>query len=134
MDPKLQYLLKNRPSIIRNSFIVLLIWIPFSILMLAFTVAGIACLFIAKAEENKFLKPLVDEGKISELFATQIHDYAWLSAIIFLILGVLSLLVVWLCRRTMQRNLFLIELENWKAEQEEKEKGGANNTKILKNG
>jgi hypothetical protein len=110
MDPKLIELLDNRPSALRNSFVIgvvrILAWLIGAFLF----IVGLSIL----------IHNFVYDGFLAQFDIIEKLDTTTTSiiGITSLAVAVLFFVVVRLCKMLIRRNLFLLELDEWRSEWE----------------
>lgn len=113
MDQKLIELLDNRPSAIRNTLVIGVVRILAWLIGIALFIVGLSILtqnFVYKQFLTQFINENVDNTTTN------------IIGIFLIILAVLLFFVVRLCKMLIKRNLFLLELDEWRYEWERKEK------------
>jgi hypothetical protein len=113
MDSKLIEILENRPSVIRNTVVITMVRMLSWILGFSLIVVGISILI-----HNFVYEKLLARFDFLEDIDTAIMTVIGISLII---VGALLFFVIRLCKMLIRRNLFLLELDEWRYEWEERE-------------
>lgn len=110
MDLKLIELLDNRPSAIGNSFVIGVVRILAWLIGTALIIIGLSIL----------IHNSVHEGFLTQFSIIEKLDTSATSgiAITAIILAILLLFVARLCKMLIRRNMFLLELDEWRYEWE----------------
>ena len=110
MDQKLIELLDKRPSAIRNTLVIGVVRMLAGLIGFILLVVGISFLI-----HNLTYCELLAQFEIIKDFEPTAMNIIGISAVI---VGVLLLFVVRLCKMLIRRNLFLMELDEWRYEWE----------------
>lgn len=110
LDPEMDVILSNPPSIIRNSAVVIII--RFTTLIIGFiSLAAGAGLMISSMMQQE----IVDVIFIDAVFqysgpeAAQIERISHIMGAGFIVLGLLLIIMSWLTKMILRRNLFIIQ-------------------------
>lgn len=114
MDQKLIELLDKRPSAIRNTLVIGVVRILAGLIGFILLVVGISFLI-----HNLTYCELLAQFEIIKDFEPTAMNIIGISAVI---VGVLLLFVVRLCKMLIRRNMFLLELDEWRYEWEKENK------------
>lgn len=109
---ELQTILDNQPSVSGNTFLIGALYILSWILFLAFLILGIGLLL-----ESLFHFKIFLEWVSKQLNVALNEDQRWKIATSFgllsLFLNAIFLGVIFLCRMVLNRNRFIIEVDDW---------------------
>lgn len=114
MDSKLNELLDNRPSAIGNTFVIVVIRFISGLIGTALFIVGVSIL-IHNLVYDEFLAQFNIVEELGKRTMNIIGGVAF-------IVGVLFFGVVRLCSMLIKRNLFLLELDEWRYNREVNEK------------
>lgn len=112
MDQKLIELLDKRPSALRNSGVIVLVLIASWLIGFSLLIIGISFLI-----HNLSYYKLLKQFNIIKDFEPTAMNIIGISTVI---VGVLLLFVVRLCKMLIRRNMFLLELDEWRYEWEKR--------------
>jgi hypothetical protein len=115
MNQKLIELLDKRPSVIRNSFVIGLVQLLSWIIGTSLFIVGISILI-----HNFVYDELLARFDIVKELDNTLMNSIGISS---LVVGLLLFAIIRLCKMLIKRNLFLLELDEWRYEWEEKEEG-----------
>jgi len=121
MDLKLIEILDNRPSAIRNMFVIGVVRILAWLIGTTLFIFGLSILthnFVYEKFLVQFINVNVDNTTTDTI------------GIFLIILAVLLFFVVRLCKMLIKRNLFLIDLDLWRYEWEKREKELKKNSEV----
>lgn len=113
MDQTLIEIIDNRPSAIRNSFVIILVRLLSWIIGTSLFIIGLSILI-----HNFVYDGFLDQFNIVKNLDTTIMNVIGISAFV---VGLLLFVVVRLCKMLIRRNLFLLELDVWRYDWEKKE-------------
>lgn len=125
MDQRLTEILDNRPSAIRNTIVIKIIHILAGLVGFCLFIVGLSIVTSTFLNSNFFSQfvQFKDSGDSGDLTM-------YIIGFIALVVGLILFVVVRLCKMLIKRNMFLLELDEWRYDWEEREKDLLSKNKV----